>query len=656
MKKSKVFLLAAVGLLSVGVLTACSSSSKTSGKTYNYVYGSDPATLDYLATNKKNMTTAVSNGVDGLFENDQYGNLKPSVAEDWSVSQDGLTYTYKIRKGLKWYTSDGEEYANVTAKDFVTGLKHAADTNSEAIYLLQNSIKGLNDYLSGANKDFSNVGIKAVDDYTLQYTLSQPEPYWNSKLTYSVTWPVNGDFLKSKGKDFGKSTDPTSILYNGPYLLKALTTKSSIEFTKNENYWDKDHVYFDNIKLTYDDGSDQESLERNFTDGVYNLARLFPTSSNYSKVEKQYKDNIFYTQPGSAVEGVGINIDRQTYGHTSKENDQQKTSTKTALLNKDFRQSLGFAIDRTNYAAQLNGKEGGSTAVRNIFVKPDFVQADGKDFGTMVMDQLPAYGDEWSGVNLADSQDGLYNPEKAKAEFAKAKEALQAEGVQFPIHLDVPVNQSSKITVNQVQSIKQSVESALGKDNVVLDIHQLSADDFNNITYSASNAAAEDWDLSVGVAWDPDYLDPSTYLDVLKTTSSENTKSFMGYDDPNSKAVEKVGLKEYDQLVDDASKETTDLKARYEKYAKAQAWLTDSALYLPTTTYNGAAAVISRIKPFSGAYAQAGDKGSSYYFKYLKSQDDIVTKKQYDSAYKDWLKERAKSNDKAQKDLAKHVK
>ena len=656
MRKSKVSLLAAGGLGSAGVLTACSSSRKTSGKTYNYVYGSDPATLDYLATNKKNMTTAVSNGVDGLFENDQYGNLKPSVAEDWSVSQDGLTYTYKIRKGLKWYTSDGEEYANVTAKDFVTGLKHAADTNSEAIYLLQNSVKGLNDYLSGANKDFSNVGIKAVDDYTLQYTLSQPEPYWNSKLTYSVTWPVNGDFLKSKGKDFGKSTDPTSILYNGPYLLKALTTKSSIEFTKNENYWDKDHVYFDNIKLTYDDGSDQESLERNFTDGVYNLARLFPTSSNYSKVEKQYKDNIFYTQPGSAVEGVGINIDRQTYGHTSKENDQQKTSTKTALLNKDFRQSLGFAIDRTNYAAQLNGKEGGSTAVRNIFVKPDFVQADGKDFGTMVMDQLPAYGDEWSGVNLADSQDGLYNPEKAKAEFAKAKEALQAEGVQFPIHLDVPVNQSSKITVNQVQSIKQSVESALGKDNVVLDIHQLSADDFNNITYSASNAAAEDWDLSVGVAWDPDYLDPSTYLDVLKTTSSENTKSFMGYDDPNSQAVEKVGLKEYDQLVDDASKETTDLKARYEKYAKAQAWLTDSALYLPTTTYNGAAAVISRIKPFSGAYAQAGDKGSSYYFKYLKSQDDIVTKKQYDSAYKDWLKERAKSNDKAQKDLAKHVK
>lgn len=656
MKKSKVFLLAAVGLLSVGVLAACSSSSKTSGKTYNYVYGGDPATLDYVSTNKKNMTTAVSNGVDGLFENDQYGNLKPSVAESWSVSQDGLTYTYKIRKGVKWYTSDGEEYADVTAKDFVTGLKHAADTKSEAIYLLQNSVKGLNDYVSGDNKNFADVGIKAIDDHTLQYTLSEPEPYWNSKLTYSVTWPVNADFLKSKGKDFGKSTDPTSILYNGPFLLKSLTTKSSIEFIKNENYWDKDNVHFDNVKLTYDDGTDQESLERNFTDGVYNLARLFPTSSNYSKVAKQYKDNIYYTQPGAAVEGVGINIDRQNYGHTSKENDQQKSSTKAALLNKDFRQSLSFAINRTNYAAQLNGKEAGKTAVRNIFVKPDFVQADGKNFGAMVMEQLPAFGDEWAGVNLADSQDGLYNPEKAKAEFTKAKTALQAEGVQFPIHLDIPVNQTNKIYVNQVQSLKESVESALGKDNVVLDLHQMSSDDFYNITYSAANAAAEDWDLSVGVAWEPDYLDPSTYLDVLKTTDSENTKSFMGYDNPNSPAAEKVGLKEYDQLVDDASKETTNLTARYEKYAKAQAWLTDSSLYIPTTTYNGAAAVISRIKPFSGAYAQAGDKGSTYYFKYLQSQDDIVTKKQYDSAYKDWLKEKAKSNDKAQKDFEKHIK
>ena len=83
------------------------------------------------------------------------------------------------------------------------------------------------------------------------------------------------------------------------------------------------------------------------------------------------------------------------------------------------------------------------------------------------------YGDEWKDVNLDDAQDGLYSPEKAKAEFAKAKTALQAEGVQFPIHLDMPVDQTSTTKVQRVQSLKQSLEATLGTDNVVVDIQQL---------------------------------------------------------------------------------------------------------------------------------------------------------------------------------------
>ena len=142
MKKSKWLALAGVSLLSVGVLVACSSKSNTSSNTYNYVYTADPETLDYLISNKGSTTDAVTNGVDGLLENDKYGNLVPSIAKDWTVSADGLTYTYKLRKGVKWYTSDGEEYAEVTAKDFVTGLKHAADKKTESIYLAKDSVVG----------------------------------------------------------------------------------------------------------------------------------------------------------------------------------------------------------------------------------------------------------------------------------------------------------------------------------------------------------------------------------------------------------------------------------------------------------------------------------------------------------------------------------
>ena len=660
MKKGRIFALAGVALLATGVLAACGGSQKSSNseapKAYGYTYTADPETLDYLISGKQSTKVATSNGIDGLFTNDKYGNLAPAVAEDWSVSKDGLTYTYKIRKGVKWFTSDGEEYAEVTAKDFVNGLKHAADNKSAALYLAQDSVKGLGDYLAGNNKDFSAVGVKAVDDYTLEYTLNQPEPFWNTKLVYSIFYPLNEEFEKSKGSDFGKATDPTSLLYNGPFLLRGLTAKSSIEFVKNEKYWDKDNVHLDTVTLAYYDGSDQESLERNFTSGAYSYARLFPTSSNFSKVAETYKDNIYYTPQGAGIGGLGVNIDRQEYKYTSKTTDEEKTSTKKALLNKDFRQALNFAFDRTSYSAQVNGKDGAPLAVRNLFVKPEFVSANGKSFGDMVTEKVVSYGDEWKDVNFADGQDGLFNADKAKAEFAKAKAALEAEGVKFPIHLDIPVDQTSKNFIARIQSFKQSVETVLGTENVVIDIQQMTTDELHNITYYAASAAAEDWDLSGAVGWNPDFEDPSTYLDILKTTNSETTKSYMGYDNPSSPAVAQVGLKEYDKLVDEAGKETSDLAARYEKYAAAQAWLTDSSLFLPAMSSSGAAPIISRVVPFSASYTQSGDKGSDVYFKYLQLQSDTVTASQYKEAREKWLKEKAEANEKAQKELASHVK
>ena len=659
MKKSRVFIAAGIALFATGVLVACGnskSSDSTAPKTYGYVYSADPETLDYIISGKESTKVATSNGIDGLFTNDKYGNLTPAVAEDWSVSKDGLTYTYKIRKGVKWMTSDGEEYAEVTAKDFVNGLKHAADKKSEALYLAETSVKGLSDYLAGNSKDFSTVGVKAVDDYTLEYTLNQPEPYWNSKMVYSIFWPLNEEFEKSKGSDFAKATDPTSLLYNGPFLLKGLTAKSSIEFTKNEQYWDKENVHLDTATLAYFDGSDQESLERNFTSGAYSFARLYPTSSNFSKVEESYKDNIFYTLSGAGIGGLGVNIDRQNYKYTSKATDEEKTSTKKALLNKDFRQALNFAFDRTGYSAQVNGKEGAPLAVRNLFVKPDFVTAGEKTFGDLVAEKVKTYGDEWKDVNFADGQDGLFNADKAKAEFAKAKTALEAEGVKFPIHLDVPVDQTSKNFVARIQSFKQSVEKVLGEENVVIDIQQISKDEFFNATYYAANAAAEDWDLSGAVGWNPDYEDPSTYLDILKSTNSEQTKTYMGYDDPSNAAAAKVGVKDYDKLLDEAGKETSDLNKRYEKYAAAQAWLTDSSLFLPAMSSSGAAPFISRVVPFSASYSQSGDKGSNLYFKYIQLQDKVVTKADYEQAREKWIKEKKESNEKVQKELTKHVK
>ena len=311
MKKSKVFAFAGVTLLAATFLAACSGSkdSKSASKkdtTYGYVYNDDPTTLDYTVSSKASVHDITTNGVDGLLENDKYGNLVPSIAEDWSVSKDGLTYTYKIRKGVKWYDADGEEHGEVTAHDFVTGLKHAADKKSESLPLVKDSIKGLKDYSEGKISDFSEVGVKAVDDYTLEYTLNQPETFWNSKTTNGVLFPISTDFLKSKGDEFGQPGNVKSILFNGPFLLKSITSKSEITFEKNEEYWDKDNVHIDKIKFSYYDGSDQDSLARGFSDGSYSQARLFPASSNFASVEKKYKDNIYNTQPGSGEDGCKV--------------------------------------------------------------------------------------------------------------------------------------------------------------------------------------------------------------------------------------------------------------------------------------------------------------------------------------------------------------
>ena len=654
--KSKKWLLGAGAVLSAALLlTACGQSEKKADapKTFSYVYAMDPSSLDYSVTSKSSTSDVIANVVDGLLENDKYGNLIPSLAEDWSVSKDGLTYTYKLRKGVKWYTSDGEEYAEVKAKDFVTGLKHAADGKSDGLSLIQDSIKGLAEYVSGESNDFSTVGVKAVDDYTVEYTLNKPESFWNSKVTTATMLPVNEEFLNSKGSDYGAPT-PSGILYNGPYFLKSLTSKSVIEYEKNPNYWDKDNVKIDNIKLTFYDGSDQESLIRSFTQGAYTTARLFPTSSNFESTKQEYGDKIVYSPQEATSYYLTVNVNRQSYNKTAKTDEAQKTSTKEALLNKNFRQALNFALDRHSDTAQLNGDEGANKIIRNSLVPHDYVQVGEKTFGELAQAELVSYGDQWKDVALTDGKDTIYSPEKAKVAFAKAKEELQAKGVTFPIHLDIPVEQTDVIAVQQTNSLKQSIESSLGTENVIVDVLQMTDNEKMSITSQAKVPSQKDYDLN-GTGWGPDYQDPATYLNILDAKKGSALKHLGITRGKDPEVMAQVGLDEYKKLLDDAAAETSDLNKRYEKYAKAQAWISDSSLLIPVAS-SGGSPTVSRTVPFTKAYSQVGIKGDPFVFKGLELQNDVVTAKEYEEAFKKWQQEKIETNAKYQKELEKHVK
>lgn len=650
MKKSR--LVTAVGMLAgAGIVLAACSNTSSSTNTYSYVYSGEPNSLDYILENRATTGDIIGNLVDGLLENDQYGNYIPSLAESWTVSKDGLTYTYNLRKDAKWYTADGEEYANVTAKDFVTGIKHAVDSNSEALYLIQNSIKGLDDYINGRTKDFDTVGVKAVDDYTVEYTLEKPEPYWNTKTTSTILYPVNEEFLNSKGKDFGK-VEPGGILYNGPYLLKSMTSKSLIEYEKNPNYYDKDNVHVEKVKLSYYDGSDQESLVRNFKDGAYTVARVFPNSSNYASVAKEYKDNIVYSLQDGTSYFYHFNYNRQSYNYTAKTTDEQKKSTQDAVLNRNFRIAVNYAIDRESYSAQTNGKDAAAKTLRNTFVPPTFVQVGDKNYGQVLGEKLVAVNNDWSGINLEDAQDAYYNVDKAKATFAKAKEELQAKGVQFPVRLDLPVSSSNKGSVAAAQSVKQSIESALGADNVVVDIQQLTEDEFNNSTYFATTAAQKDYDFTMN-GWSPDYQDPSTYLDTLRVDNGGNLQN-LGFEPGKADdKLKELGLDRYTEMLQEANNEVNNMATRYEKYAEAEAWLINSGIIMPVQSLGGTPS-IARYVPFSAARSWIGSKYPS--FKYLKLQTDIVKTKEYEDATKKWQTEKEESNKKEQEALQSHIK
>ena len=640
-------------MLATGILLTACGKSNTDTSTFSSTFSANPTTFNYLLDYYADNTAIITNLVDGLLENDSYGNLTPALAEDWSVSADGLTYTYKLRKDAKWYTADGEEYAPVKAQDFVTGIKYAADNKGQAMDLIQNSIKGLNDYVTGATNDFTTVGVKALDDYTVEYTLTRPEPYWNSKTTNSILFPVNEEFLKSKDKEFGTLT-PNSILYNGPYLLKDFTSKSSIEYVKNPHYYDHDKVTIEKVKLAYFDGSDQEMTIRNFESGAYSLAGVYPNSSSYAKTKEKYQDNIVYSLQDKTSWYFNFNVNRKAYNHTAKTSEQQKNSTQTAILNKNFRQALNFAIDRTTYSAQSNGQEAASKTLRNTLVPPTFVQVGDKTFGEVTASKLVNYGTEWSGINLADAQDGYFNKEKAQAKFAEAKKELEAQGVTFPIHLDVPVDQTNKNAVSGMNSVKQTLETVLGSDNIVIDVQQLSTDDFGNVAFLAPNPAARDYDLNFD-GWVGDYQDPSTYLDPFNAETGFYLKIFGLDAKEDQELIKSLGLDTYTQLLKEADAENKDVAKRYEKYAEAQAWMIDNSLVMSAMS-NGGTASVTKVTPFTRAYSLVGIKGDGNNYKYMRLQKDPVTKKQFDEAKAKWEEESKKAIEQSQKEFENHIK
>jgi len=514
---------------------------------YVLTFSTAPVTIDWLNTSSQSDTEITVNCVEGLVQYNNLNQMMPALAESWDISDDGLTYTFHIRQGVKWYTSEGTEYAELTAKDFEAGFHHMLDTDAGLDWLVDGVIVGVSEYLSGESYD--GVGYKAIDDYTLEVNLVSETSYFMTMLTYSIFLPICESFYEAHGGvygreeyqeafadtnayTFGKSEDVASQVYCGPFLLQKLQKDSEILVVKNPNYYNADKVTLESIKWVYDDGGNPVAFYNDVVNGVYAGTGLTAASGTLelAKNDGNFDKYAYVSETTSTTYFGGLNLNRGTFALesgacASPKTEQQKADTVTALNNKNFRKALQHGWDRKAQNAVSRGEDLAETNLRNMYTHPEFVSlsadttdADGHTFpaGTFFGEMVQYYLDQMGAkINVADSTNGWYNAAAAK-EYLEAAKAELGDLVTFPIYIDVVYLGTSEANSAQAQAYKQTVEASLGTDNVVVNlIEATTTEDFYACGYRAANGEAGNFDMFYGSGWGPDFGDPCTYLDTF---------------------------------------------------------------------------------------------------------------------------------------------
>lgn len=513
--------------------------------TYTYTFSTAPVTLDWLNTSSQSDTEITVNLVDGLVEYDGLNHMNPALAKSWDISEDGTVYTFHLRNDVSWYTSEGKEYAPVTANDFVAGFHHMLDTQAGLEWLIDGIVVGGTDYYANGGS-WDDVGYKALDDYTLEITLEQPTSYFLTMLTYSCFLPMCDSFYQAHGGvygveeyaaasaedsyTFGKYTDVASQVYCGPFLLQKLEKDSEINIVANPNYYKAEDVTLKGVKWVYDNGEDLTALYNDTVNGTYaGISVSNETTRALAEADGNFEKYAYISETTSTSYFGGLNLNRGTFALesgavASAQTEQQKIDTHTAMQNKNFRKALQHAFDKETQNAVSRG-ELALTNLRNMYTHPEFVSitedvtdANGYTFpagtfyGTMVQHYLDEMG---ASINVADGVNGWYNPELAAEYLAAAKEEL-GDTVSYPIQIDVCYYSASDLNTAQAAAYKEVVEAALGSENVQVNlIEATTSDDFYAGGYRASNGEAGNYDMFYGSGWGPDYGDPSTYLNTF---------------------------------------------------------------------------------------------------------------------------------------------
>ncbi len=618
---------------------------------YSLLYAFNVTTLDYLYDNHSTNGDFTANFTEGLLTQDPHGVLVAGMATEWAPNEDASEWTFTIRDDAVWSTASGEVYGPVTAEDFVTGLKHAADSKSLVLGLVKPLIKGLAEYADGTGS-WEDVGIKA-DGNKLVYTLTGPCGYFDGLTTYNVLRPLNEEFLESQGDNFG-AVDPASILYNGCYILSSIVPGQEVKFDANPNYYDKDNVHVQHVTVTYTDGKDPMQNFNMFVNGeVTTTAIQLGQPEMVAKANELYPNNQFKGMTTSTSFWGAFNWDRQSFAlwtnpnvsTTAKTTDQQKADAHAAILNKYFRLGVYAAYSEKAYYEVALGEIAEDRA-RNTLTPYTFAAlSTGESYGSLVTKYIGQEEEAFAGIDLNDGQDAWYNPERAVAFMEKAKAELGDSVKEWPVHLDMVENGTDEQAKNMALAMQKSIQDAIG-DYVVIDLIFLDNDEqVNDAFYTNERGEDNSVDLAFAAGWGPDYGDPYTYIHCFDPVDGDmmlysGITPMITEDtvrpESQTEALKAIGLADLKELMDKANASTGD--ERIDLFAQVEAKLLANGILRPFAT-RGAGLGVSKVKPFSAGYGLYGQASTNIvpYFKYMVVYDQPITADEYYAAKEAWL-------------------
>ena len=517
-----------------------------------------PTTWDIHASANGNDTILVRPTFDYLFYYNAEGDLMPHLASDYEVSDDGLTYTIHIREGLSWVDSQGRKVAEITADDWVAAAQHRGDLQKPSN--LDIYIDGMAEYRTGETTDFSTVGIKAVDKYTLTYTLIQPVPYFLSMMVGNEFVPLCRSYFISQGGAFGVAEfaeastsasytygiDQNHIAYCGQFICTNVTDKNSINFVLNDAYWKADDVAIKAINIIYNSGGDVTRTYTDFRNGNIVGMTLDTANLETAKANGDFEKYGVLTEVGRTTSVLWFNLHRQAYANVadgavaSLKTDMEKEVSAAAFQNVHFRRALAHSLDRATYLGASLGEDLKYVSIRNTITPGDFamlaedVTIDingelitfpaGTWYGEIIQAQLDADGfpvTVWDEENqTTDGWDAWYNPELAMEEMKIAIDELAALGYdvseELPIVIDYPTEIYDEVSQNQGYILKTSMETAL---NNLIRVDNVPINDFSeysNILNNVNSGAEVNEDMGGESIIGSDYDDPQCYLEGLR--------------------------------------------------------------------------------------------------------------------------------------------